>query len=89
MRGFILGLVAGAVIGAGGFWAYFATGGTIQEFAEMRCWIAMAGQSEQGAPVYRSPDEPVGTDAQITGAAELVGPDKAARAVDLCRLILE
>ena len=76
MKGFLLGLVAGAVIGAGGFWGYFITRGTIQEFAQIRCHSVFVGAKIFGQdPVER--------------AADLVGSDKATRAVDLCRLILE
>lgn len=89
MKGFMLGLVAGGLIGAGGFWGYFMTGGTIQEFAQMRCWIATVGRSETGAPVYTPPGQAVDPDAQLRGASELAGPDKAQAVLELCRVILE
>ena len=76
MKGFLLGLVAGALIGAGGIWGYFITRGTIQEFAQMRCHSVFVSAKILG-------QDPVDQ------AAKLVGSDKATRAVDLCRLILE
>nr|WP_111300356.1 hypothetical protein [Paracoccus saliphilus] len=79
MRNFVFGLAAGVVVSVGGFWAYFTTGEKLQQFTEMRCWIAISMP-------YGSP---AGAPDPVAGATDLVGPDKADRAVDLCRLILE
>lgn len=79
MKGFIFGLLLGAALGAGGLWAYFVTGARIQEFAEMRCWIAIKMPHER----------PTSSVDPIAGATELVGISKADRAIELCKLILE
>lgn len=73
MRNFFIGLVAGVVVGVGGGFLYLTTGEKVSQFAVAQCQMALFW------------DDDLSADA----AADTFGPDKAERALDLCRLILE
>lgn len=73
MRNFFIGLVAGVVVGVSGGLLYLTTGEKVSQFAVAQCQIALFLSGGQPADA----------------AADMFGPDKAERALDLCRLIIE
>lgn len=73
MRNFFIGLAAGVVVGVSGGLLYLTTGEKVSQFAVAQCQMVLF--FNKGQPV--------------DAAADTFGPDKAERALDLCRLILE